>query len=389
MDWLNLLIGAVIGWAMPYIITGMRNASRVLYLWGAKQMKGRVRVDIIKKVLSLHNPKDGLTLYNDVFVKKCNRGELCLLTKDEWMINQVISPFEKCIVKMADEKNLMDEQADETVGVKGSKIFNGNICVVRGVPHGIKGEWTLESCDYYSYAHFRRKVLFSKYIPNFLLRGEVGAWLKNPLNVILDKSEAIAVGASVALVHDIEHGEKEILLHVRSKDVFVEPSMLSVLPCFGVESNRRMGYESVFGVLQYNFIRELGEELFGIPEIVCANDKYHPDWFVKHESISKVIEDWKAERFRLHLIGICIDPWNPSVHFSFAACSKELRFWNKYYKDGSLSWEVAHNRQGNPIVCFFKLSEQLLEQSEGNPMTGTTRFLISRLLNIMKGESKR
>ena len=383
MDWINLVIGAIIGWAMPYVIVKVRDIFHASWVWVAERMRKKIKIDGIKKVLSVHNPNDGLRVYKSTFASAENSG-VCLLTKDEWLLDRIIPPFEKSVVRISAEDSLAYVQTDELLRTSDSKIFNGNICVVRSVPNDSGTAWELGNSDYYSYAHFRRKVLLSKYSPSFLLRGNVRRWLQNPLEVILAGMESIAVGASVALVHDAEEGEKEVLLHVRSKDVFVEPNMWSVLPCFGVETNKRMGYESDFGVLQYNFIRELGEELFGIPEIICSSNKYHPDWFVKHQNISKVVDDWKLGRFSLHLLGISIDPWNPSVHFSFVAYARELRFWNNYCKEGSLSWEVAHNRQGTPIVKFFKLSDQLLERSEGCAMTETSKFLISRMLEVMR-----
>lgn len=390
IDWLNLIIGAFLGWALPNLFKKGRDLSRIMFLWIIKQMEGKVKVDIKKKTLSLLAPQYSLKLYNDTSIKTKNNS-ICLLTKDEWLFDKVISPYEECFVNMADDDKLAekmaekvaDKQTDKEVKSNNSNFFNGSICVIQSPLDNLTSIWKLTNCEYYTYARFKRKVLLSQHIPNFLLFGNVRAWLNDPLKVIAEKREAIAIGASVALVQDKEDGRKEILLNLRSKDVFVEPNMWSVLPCFGVETNIRMGHKSKFEILQYNFIRELGEELFGIPELIHPNGKYDPNWFVKHENIRMVIDDWDAEKFSLHLLGISIDPWNPSVHFSFMAYSKELNFWTKYCKDGTC-WEIADNWQGEPIMRFFDLSEDLLEPSKEKPKTETSRFLISRILNVMK-----
>lgn len=75
------------------------------------------------------------------------------------------------------------------------------------------------------------------------------------------------MGATAVLL-DQGNQTCNVLLQRRSNEGIVDAGKLSFVPVFGLEPNATPARRSDLGLLQYNLLREFGEELFDIPELV-------------------------------------------------------------------------------------------------------------------------
>lgn len=373
MNWIELFIGALIGCIVTIAREHLVDIIQKIYIVyidrKRSSMNHKLLINITKKYInesSFFLPKD-----ND-------NNEICLFTSRDWIKEIPLSPSTDGPIIVSDiEKN--NKHASSEVSFGNARLFQGTICTVADYNNENESPWILASLDYFSYAKFRKQMMrvqrFRFFRPSRLVR----QWLKNPLTAINEKKLPIAVGGTVALVQQGDLG-LEMLVHRRSSEVFVEPNMLSFLPTFGMEKNTSNMNSSKFGILQHNFLRELGEELFGIPEVIQNDGYYDPDWFLKIEHISDVVKDWKNNKFQLRILGISIDPWNPSVHFSLEAFSPIKSYWSQYMKKGKASWEISRHESGNIEASFIALDCVAGKTLSTGIATETSRFLLSRLL---------
>lgn len=366
----ELLVGAILGTIVGLILQSLRNyTSRAISKIKNSRILVYLRYNIrAKKLRKLLDQAEGC-----FYSPKTLKGRsIQLLTCEKWIQERILLPYgESPIVLLENDKyNNKNSTLHFDNNVSVARLFDGKICKIASYNDDKK--FIVSSIKYQEYVAKKLQV------DNSLITTSKSTRLlvKETHNAMNHPDQLIVLGATVALVQ--RTGNKyESLIHTRSSNVFVDPEKISFLPTFGVEDNRVGDISSKFGLLQHNIIREIGEEIFGNEEMV-DNLKYDPDWFINSSNMQSLIKDWEQEKFVLKLLGISVDPWNPSVHFSLVAVSEIESFWTEYLKTGSLSWEI--DKSTPPY--FITINEEAEETMSQLTATETSRFLLKLLQNI-------
>lgn len=322
-------------------------------------------------------------------VQTIDSGTLYLLSRPEWIKRQILLPGDVCPAALVEMNRDVKRVTKRRIARVDSRIFEGVICraVEPPDPGGVSPKWLLANATYDEYVDFAIHVANGKFRRSWLIPTVARKWILDPESEIVSGDHVVAVGSTVALV-EFESTEPFVVLHRRSSQVFTEPGMVSLLPVFGVEPNRIGGFASRLGLLQHNFLRELGEELFGVPELVGSTPmkSYDPDWFLSHPAIAPVLVNWEIGAFDLYYLGAAIDVWNPSVHFSLVAVARSGRLWSEMLRDSRASWEIAVDKRGYAELAVRPMnSPETIASLRSGSATETTRFtfdLVRQFLGI-------
>src|SRR5664279_5366214 len=104
--------------------------------------------------------------------------------------------------------------------------------------------------------------------------------------------------------------------------------MLGVTPLFGMESNVVGGTHSRLGVLPYNFVKEFMEEMYGLEEVVRADDSrsISPDWFLEPLQARSLLSEFEGGHAYLELLGTCVDCTDGTFTYALLAHFRRQAF---------------------------------------------------------------
>ncbi|WP_328654986.1 hypothetical protein OG598_14815 [Micromonospora sp. NBC_00330] len=317
--------------------------------------------------LALHEPRvPSLVPYVlDVAGKSL---KLPILIREEWLVDRRLDPESDDFMRMASgsDNRFPSRPLQHLIVSAQTNVFEGQICYVMEHPEEWDAHrpWIMGVCPYSAYAAFFREIEADPRrwfgIRNRRRRIRLFA---DPLAAIKKRERPIVVGATVILAERRPDGA-HVLLQRRSMEVFVDPGAASFIPVFGLEPNCIGDTQSGLGLLQYNFLREVGEELFNLPELhdAASVPRLNPDWLRMMKPIADIETEWRAGQVQFSVLGCGVDLCNPSIHFVAVAWHDAVEGWSHLLAEARGNWEVAVGAAGSTSLRFVRLDGGELER---------------------------
>jgi hypothetical protein len=223
---------------------------------------------------------------------------------------------------------------------RGVELWDGTVLYATGWDASA-GLLSVARCNYYSYVSFGDKVLRES--------DSIGG--KKPyLSAVGRFSQALqsaqgptVVAAATTCVFESDKGPVTVL-HRRSSSVVNGRGMYAVTPVFGIEPNYSGTEKSRFGVVVYNVLKEVLEELFGVAEIKLSNDRPHapdPDWMFATEEGRRLVAELEEGRLSLSCSGACIDLTDGSLILAVTAHFRDPAFLARLKREARGSYEAG------------------------------------------------
>ncbi len=234
----------------------------------------------------------------------------------------------------------VDERVIAESKKRGVELWDGTVLYATGwdASAGLVG---VARCNYYSYVSFGDKVLRES-------DSTVG---KKPyLSAVGRFSQALqsaqgptVVAAATTCVFESDKGPVTVL-HRRSSSVVNGRGMYAVTPVFGIEPNYSGTEKSRYGVVVYNVLKEVLEELFGVAEIKLSNDRPHapdPDWMFATDAGRRLVAELEEGRLSLSCSGACIDLTDGSLILAVTAHFRDPAFLARLKREARGSYEAG------------------------------------------------
>lgn len=223
---------------------------------------------------------------------------------------------------------------------RGVELWDGTVLYATGWDESA-GLLRVARCNYYSYVSFGDKVLRE----SDSTRGK-----KPYLHAVGRFSQALrstqgptVVAAATTCVFESDKGPVTVV-HRRSSSVVNGRGMYAVTPVFGIEPNYSGTEKSRFGVVVYNVLKEVLEELFGVAEIKLSNDKPHapdPDWMFATDEGRRLVAELEEGRLSLSCTGACIDLTDGSLILAVTAHFRDPAFLSRLKREARGSYEAG------------------------------------------------
>jgi len=249
---------------------------------------------------------------------------------------------------------------------RGVRLFDGEFMWVKSAV--LDGddltELNVGRVNFYSYAtllykmqreivsRWRRPVLHDRHLQNF--RAALGGGGLKPQ----------AIGCITALLVERSDGTY-VAVARRSAKVVNGPGTRSLVPVYGMECNAIAGRTSQYGLTFYNFVREFSEEFFDLEEPVhmMLNRKVAPDWIFNLPPAADVLTESIAGRLIIKRTGVCINPNDAILNFSYVAHFTDPAFFERLEVAMEPNWENSANRDLTiGAIQFMKLNDPTLDQ---------------------------
>jgi hypothetical protein len=223
---------------------------------------------------------------------------------------------------------------------RGVELWDGTVLYATGWDESA-GLLQVARCNYYAYVSFGEKVL----------RESDSTRGKKPYLRAVDRfGEALqstqgptVVAAATTCVFESDQGPVTVV-HRRSSSVVNGRGMYAVTPVFGIEPHYSGTEKSRFGVVVYNVLKEILEELFGVAEIKLSNDRPHapdPDWMFATEEGRRLVAELEEGRLSLFCSGACIDLTDGSLILAVTAHFRDPAFLARLKREARGSYEAG------------------------------------------------
>lgn len=234
----------------------------------------------------------------------------------------------------------VDERVITRSKKRGVELWDGTILHATGRDDAA-GLLHVARCNYYSYVSFGEKVLRESdstrgrkpYLRTVDRLGEAFRSAQGPT----------AVAAATTCV--FESGTEPVtVLHRRSTSVVNGRGMYAVTPVFGIEPNFSGAETSRFGVVVYNVLKEILEEVFGVDEIKLSNNRPqapHPDWIFTTEAGERLVAELDEGRLSLSCTGACVDLTDGSLILAVTAHFRDPAFLARLKLEARGSYEAG------------------------------------------------
>jgi hypothetical protein len=205
------------------------------------------------------------------------------------------------------------------------------------------------------------------------------SWAADFLNRAMNGDLRLQVGCAMGLVQK-EDGIWTLLQHTRSNLVAITPGLVTVMPVFGIEPSNRFAHKSKLGLLQYNILREIGEELFSIPELDSAIQKrrFDADWILSCAPVREFYDRWQQGSVEVRNLGVVINLVTANVQLLIAAIDHQQR-WSNYLRQADANWEVALTDDA-PSLRFRPVGELTSEWESGDGKLSAPAVLLDSKL---------
>ena len=304
---------------------------------------------------------------------------LPILSGQDWISVSQLDATSEALIKFDPSAKSRFEtlrtRSTKRLALRGARIYEGQICYVSEYNPTGRPTWTVGVCSYAAYASFLLELEAKGLSKSYVTRSRRRLF-SDPLATISEGVRPVAVGATVALV-DGHSRPYSVLLQRRSSEVIVDAGKLSFVPVFGLEPNATSARRSHLGLLQYNVVREFGEELFDLPELIelSRSGRINPDWIRTIEPISNLENSWQSGDVDFYTLGTGIDLLNPSLHIVIAGVSRNPEGWLSLLAEASGNWEIAGARVGSPSLLSVELeSAELAKYVNENQLSSTSVF---------------
>jgi len=137
----------------------------------------------------------------------------------------------------------------------------------------------------------------------------------------------------------------------------------AVVPTFGLESNAFGQQRSAYSLLFYNYLKEFGEELFDLEEVIHARTarRANPDWIFELPELVRVKREVTSGRLRLTWTGLSISPFGGIVNVAMLAVSTSESFFSFIKRTTKANWEATEGGLPNPPIEYIRLDDPQID----------------------------
>jgi hypothetical protein len=384
MDWIQLIIGTVLGLLLPLIAKNIQTS----YL--SRQLELR------KRAFSPENIYNWLIKYydlhhslNDLYNCKIGRFErrIPFITDLRWQFNHTISDKSNDILDYSESEKsnfYINEKLLEQRKRFGQTIFNEPILYIdyiEDLNDTIKLH--VKKCSYFETATSLIELEEETYkaykknnFKNLKLRDNCFS------NLAITKQifhRPINMGCLASFVIKTETSY-EILINTRSYSTMTYGGAEAVLPQFGlipIDGEQKKAQNLIF----YNFIKEYCEELFSFDELILKSNvkSTNPTWFYKLDQASELISLWEKGDFNLEYLGFGFDALNGSALITVMALINDVNTGENLKSQIRANWEVESDSKDS--IQFVDIKDKKLEEwLRLNKYQYGSAFVISRTL---------
>jgi hypothetical protein len=380
-----LVLGAIVGAVINSWYTN--GTSRLARLISAQRIHWRAARDrkgvMAKKTLTYYYRR-GLSknLYLPAHIGAGDR--IPLLADDSWL-------FSRPIDRHADEiivANDMDRgdfkvnlRAIRRRSAQGVTLFDGELVYLKDFAQGANGAPSLLGavCSYYAWVtlslRLEAELRWSWRRPSLHNR-----FFQDAISAVSHPVQPLGIGCTCATVFS---GSSALYVAVqnRSLEVMTDSGIRTVVPTFGLESNAVDGRASRHSLLYYNYFREFAEEFYDLESVIRASTsrRADPDWIFELPEIKSIEREARADRFRLEISGISVNPVGGFINIALLAISTSESFFNSTRRKASANWEAARGRRESPAIEFLPLQSLKLDAwAEDGSLSPSSVFALDR-----------
>ena len=224
----------------------------------------------------------------------------------------------------------------------GARMFDGTILYVqdRLVDDGHL-TFVLDRCNYFSFA--TKMVMLRKELRSKIFHDPTYKNLLATLSpsVATTVQPQIAGCSCVTLFPATTGGGYSVIIGRRSAEVAQSVNQYCTLPSFGLESNVTAGKQSKYGLFFYNYLREFGEELLDLEELIelTESKRFGPDWIFSLPRMNLVEAEVIRGDLQLSCLGVSANPYDGALDFALLAQFRSSEFLPILEAHMKANWE--------------------------------------------------
>jgi hypothetical protein len=226
---------------------------------------------------------------------------------------------------------------------EGARIFDGTILYVqdRTIDDG-NIAFVLDRCNYYSFA--TKMVMLRRELRSRSFHDPIYKNLLATLSAsIATTVEPQLAGCSCVTLFPATGGGYSVIFGRRSAEVAQSVNQICTLPSFGMESNVTAGQKSKYGIFFYNYLREFGEELLDLEELIelTESKRFGPDWIFNLPGMNLVEAEVIRGDLQLSCLGVSANPYDGALDFALLAQFRSSAFLPTLEAHMRANWESS------------------------------------------------
>jgi hypothetical protein len=190
--------------------------------------------------------------------------------------------------------------------------------------------------------------------------------------------EAQAVGICACVVYQDKAAVYQVLLQRRQENVATYPGTYAVVPMFGCQP---LQHDPPHGVsIKHDLLREFGEELFSVPELIYPTTHLRYDWFYGLPQIKDLLALERERKLKLIPLGFGFDGLNGELDIALLCLFESEEFFESYGTAMRGNWEI---RNIGTADIFSPEVDQIISGDRCHPGSA---FTIDLARNYLKEE---
>lgn len=258
----------------------------------------------------------------------------------------------------------------------GLKLWDGSILYSIN-DRELHGSLTVGLCNYFAYVDLGARV----FAESASSRGKKPLLLKHLSTfgeALGSGLKPIVVSAAATCVFETVQGPMVALQH-RSQNVVNARGLVGVAPIFGLELNTTSGNRSKYGLLTYNFLKEMLEEFFNQKEARRAGDRPQvsdPDSLFATKQGRRLVRELSLGNLKIYVTGAVIDPSDGSLVISLLAHFTSPDYVELLMSTATGSWE------SESIKSEPKIKLQPLDSPETESLMSIENMIASSIYSL-------
>jgi hypothetical protein len=283
-------------------------------------------------------------LYSPTHIKLAN--PIAVITEKSPTVLPTITPSSEAALKLGPSVNPRKEfpfrlRTIQRQRRSGARIFDGTILYVQDrIVDDDNITFVLDRCNYYSFA--TKMVMLRKELRSKSFHDPIYKNLLETLSPsIATNVEPQLAGCSCVTLFPATGGGYSVIFGRRSAEVAQSVNQICTMPSFGLESNVTAGKKSKYGIFFYNYLREFGEELLDLEELIelTESKRFGPDWIFNLPGMNLVEAEVIRGDLELSCLGVSANPYDGALDFALLAQFRSSAFLPTLEAHMKANWE--------------------------------------------------
>lgn len=374
IDFINLIIGSILGWYGKEWIHYLLNKRREN--WNEKRR------------LALKE-EEKITLDLAAYYSKSDEVDLYECEVDSKFIKYPIFGFSYQDFSFGELRQLIS-QSDERTSIKvdqnliksrkklGQNIWDDPLLFVKSINLS-KKQVVISTVVGSYYEYLSTSGQLEEEVVASIIKGKRTVKLRdkyfaNIAAVFKGEPFPSAFGVHTLLLFKLG-SEWKTIVQRRSTDVATNADKIAGVPCFGVVPADNSVHDSL---IRYNLLKEIYEELFDAEEVVKKHKRVEKDWFYTVDPIKKLIKLFNDDSANIHVLGLCIEAVNREVVLSIGVIVRDEAFIIDMLNKMKYNWEI------DDIMVVNIFSNEVDDMLRTRETTSITAFSLNEARKLLK-----